>query len=479
MAHLLLISALAIRSPTSPDAGIVAQMQWAFTACEPVKQRACAIAPGAALLSVSCEDPGGNHGQGGGEGLGVELRTATGHQLLEAQCDQSDGEGCKQLPELRCAPGVLVVDGLTLNYDAKSDQLTLDPLVAAKVEALWGTDAMKALAPALDWAAKLDWLPTAASGVQLADQTAHLLVARGFLAAGKLDRASAQVADWSAASPLLAQRRADIVGAIDKERERLAPMRVVTQASIGHLVATPRLPPNLTPTLFWRKGKLCVGQGATMPNPTPRLTKPVPYYDGIESAVVDKDVRCYDPAGRKWGRTEPSALPLPGPILTCENGGYAFQGQTGCSVGPRFGPDAPDFLASQVVVYLSNGVLIDGSRETEVMGELFDGGFGVIDQQGLHTVTARERVPLFRQSAGTPGVLMNGALTLDEAGATQRRSDPEKTFPLLPTPPGTARWTALLPSPDQRYIAAVEATPKLGLWLYEIAPTPAFERDSP
>jgi hypothetical protein len=463
--------ALMLASPRgSADGGTLAELQASFTTCEPIVQRACNTAPGAKLLRITCSDPGGNHGQGGGNAEGVELRGSNAQHLFEARCVQYDNAGCLKLPTMRCSPGTLTVDGLVLTYDVQTGRLVLDVQTATAVEALWTSDPVASLPQALRWVEKLDWTLQGPAGAAGPDQTARLIAARGLLATGKLDRASAQLAGWTAASDQIARRRGEIEGAIAKERERLIPLRVVSQKTIGRLLSQPVLPPNLTPTLFWRRGRLCVGQEDTEPNPAPRLKTPIPYSDLVERQVVPKQVRCYLPGDSRWGPAEPSALPLPGPPLICEGGDYRYLYGVGCCVGSKWSEDAPDFLFSQVLAFLPDAALIDGSLESDLMGGQFDGGFGTFEERGALPVAGPALVKLFRSSAGVPGELMDGALILTHEGTVQRRGDPERTYPLLPAPEGAARWVALLPSPDQRWIAAVGAAPKLPLTLFEVAP---------
>jgi hypothetical protein len=196
-----------------------------------------------------------------------------------------------------------------------------------------------------------------------------------------------------------------------------------------------------------------------------------PYDPGlIELEVVPKEVRCYDPLKASWGKAEPSALPLPGPQLFCENAGYAYHDHEGCSVGPTPNDDAPNFLDSQILTFLPDGVLIDGARDADLMVDAFDGGFGVFTQDGGRRVSDAERAALFRRSAGVPGALHDGALILERDGRTHWRSDPRVSYPSLRKPEDANLWWALLPSPDGRFIAAVGQSPGFALLIYEVAP---------
>ena len=420
------------------------------------------------------------------------VEDADGTPLLGLTNDQftgpelSEEDGYRPLLGVRCQRGAVVLTleerddvALTFRWDEKSGRLRLVHTAAVQralvLSPLSGADAerraaVRALArAALEGAAAAGPDGGPASQLGGIDQAfvdgLTLSTARDAIEAGAWERGEQIVNQVSASWPSrraqpfqpplsLRKRAAQLREELADRRNDSEPVHVLSRTRLGTLKKVQALPidPGLAPTLFWRRGEVCVAQ---------------------EDA--SGTMRCYAPEARRWG----PRLPVETPVSSArglKQLDFGSRGMESCLSGPSLalvvrkevpddrvnpcergpGSDLADVLA-----------VVDGSALLRVGFQLDRGGN---EGEPLSVALANEA---FARSAG--GLLTgNGSSRfLRDGRLALVADDGERRWDVLRAAGPGQSWAAPpLVSPDQRWVVAQsQQGGTVTLWLFHLSPS--------
>lgn len=457
-----------------------------------VSEEACALGPGrVGTLRTIAEPPAcGRYcttttsfsveDKGGAPLLGLTNTDFSGPSL-------SEEEGFEPLINIRCERGGVVIaleDGgapeLRFRFDPKAHRLELvhTPLLQRALLAtpLTGVDAeqrarVRALArAALAGAPASDPNTGTQGGIGGIDQTfvdgLTLATARDAIEAGAWERAQKIIDDVSGAwssdpaatfhpPRALRQRAALLRNELAEQRKNSQPVHVAAPKRLGTVKKPQALPidPGLAPTLFWRRGELCVVQ---------------------EDA--SGTMRCYAPEAQHWGRALPSEQPASSArdlkLVELNSWGMeACVGRTSLSlVVPKEVPESSVNPCEQGPGTELDDVLavVDGNGLLRAGFQLDRGG----KQAEALTVAAANAA--FARSAG--GLLAGNGRSrfLRDGRLALAADDGEHRWDVLGAMTQSEAWAAPpLVSPDQRWVVGqAKQGESITLWLFQLQSTP-------
>jgi hypothetical protein len=232
-------------------------------------------------------------------------------------------------------------------------------------------------------------------------------------------------------------------------------VQALGRSRLGALKKPQALPidPGVSPTLFWRRGEVCVVQ---------------------EDA--SRTMRCYAPDARRWGPLQPIALPTSSgrDLKRVEISSWGIEScMDRSSLSMVVRKDIPD--NSVTPCQQSPGseledvlAVVDGNVFLRVGFQLDRGGL-----QGEPLTVAAANTAYARSAGGL--LAGNGTLRFLRDGRLARiADDAQHRWDVLGAPPAGHAWAAPpLVSPDQRWVVAQsELAGSVTLWLFALSPPP-------
>lgn len=346
---------------------------------------------------------------------------------------------------------------LRVPFNPKTRTFAFEPPARALLDAAWKAAPEKEPASRAQVRIRLlDTVPMLAPALK---DSARLLVARAHLAAG----------DWASAEDIIESAKADRVHQpqlrrqLDALRAQATALHVVERRKIGHMA-----PPGFTgvepnATIFWRGQTLCVGQDDPAPD-APRYGPTDAHGKGIYPPRP-RTMRCYELTTQAWGPHEPYAPPSDDPRFAhrCTDRDSPWR-----DLGPINLPcHVPENAHAQQWV---SGRLAGVQGPALIYRELPPSGEATLrflDAAGSRTVTREEVTRMLLDGPGSK-LLADAEFVLSGSWAA-RWDRPQQAWP-LDTPEHD--WSGILTSPDQRWIAAIAASPTPGtlpeLWLVRV-----------
>jgi len=397
----------------------------------------------------------------------VVVYDAKGDALIGVENRSGDFENPPEFT-IDCHDGAVEVKGsgvaVTFSYDAPQRRLRLPAALGKTIEQARGAIAKGDKAAARERLAELldevvpkppepnHWPGTPILGVDRDQvQSLWLSVMRDKIEAGQWAKGEAmlwRVPDAPPPAPAVARQRQALVGRLAALRKKSVPIVAAARRRIGttlNLLFDP-LAAELPPGIFWRKESLCVAQEDHKP-PT--------------------EMRCFDPATRRWAPREPLDKP--------RGSGEALRRIDYPEIYRCYGR----FIVQKTVPETDKSICSSDApgENDEALVAIVDGDALLVeDGKGLRlnrgpknnqNLSWPQAAALLETSGGTY-LAGDGCCRFLPDGRLARLGNSEQSWELRGDPPPGERWAGLpLVSPSQRWAVLISKgeAPATTVWL--------------